>query len=64
MPPLAPGSRPSDEIAPEAWDKAHEHLLGFLRDILRSPSVNPPDPPGPELDAANRIADELRAGKK
>jgi acetylornithine deacetylase/succinyl-diaminopimelate desuccinylase-like protein len=23
--------------------------------------VNPPDPPGPELDAANRIADELRS---
>jgi acetylornithine deacetylase/succinyl-diaminopimelate desuccinylase-like protein len=61
VPPLTPGSRPSDEIATGTWDEAHEHLLGFLRDILRIPSVNPPDPPGPELDAANRIADELRA---
>ena len=29
--------------------------------MLRIPSINPPDPPGPELDAAERIAAELRS---
>ena len=35
------------------WTDAHERLVGFLRDLIRIPSINPPDPPGPELDAAN-----------
>lgn len=34
--------------------------MGFLRELIRIPSINPPDPPGPELAAAHRIADQLR----
>lgn len=33
--------------------------MATLRDLIRIPSVNPPDPPGPELDAARRIRDWL-----
>ncbi|HET7829602.1 MAG TPA: M20/M25/M40 family metallo-hydrolase [Candidatus Limnocylindrales bacterium] len=53
--------RPSDELSAETWADAHDHLVGFLRDVIRIPSINPPNPPGPELDAANRIAEELRS---
>jgi acetylornithine deacetylase/succinyl-diaminopimelate desuccinylase-like protein len=58
-PPSAP--RPSAALPDTAWADAHDHLVAFLRDLMRIPSVNPPDPPGPELDAAERIATELRA---
>ncbi len=51
---------PSSAIGDDGWLAAHERLVAFLRDLLRIPSINPPDPPGPELDAAHRIADELR----
>jgi acetylornithine deacetylase/succinyl-diaminopimelate desuccinylase-like protein len=51
---------PSLALDADAWNAAHDQLLAFLRDLIRIPSVNPPDPPGPELDAASRIADELR----
>jgi acetylornithine deacetylase/succinyl-diaminopimelate desuccinylase-like protein len=57
--PAAP--RPSAGLPAETWADAHDHLVGFLRDILRIPSINPPDPPGPELDVAERIAGELRS---
>ena len=40
---------------------AHEDVVAFLRELIRIPSINPPDPPGAELAAAVRIADELRA---
>ncbi len=53
---------PSRDLGEPAWEAAHDHLITFLRDLIRIPSVNPPDPPGPELDAAGLIADELRAG--
>ena len=53
--------RPSDELSAETWAGAHDHLVGFLREVIRIPSINPPNPPGPELDAANRIAEELRS---
>jgi acetylornithine deacetylase/succinyl-diaminopimelate desuccinylase-like protein len=43
------------------WAQAHDHLVDFLRDLIRIPSINPPDPPGPELDAARLVADEVRA---
>ena len=36
-------------LSDEAWADAHDHLIGFLREMLRIPSINPPDPPGPEL---------------
>jgi acetylornithine deacetylase/succinyl-diaminopimelate desuccinylase-like protein len=48
-------------LSDAAWDEAHEHLVGMLVDLLRIPSINPPAPAGPELDAANRIAEELRS---
>jgi acetylornithine deacetylase/succinyl-diaminopimelate desuccinylase-like protein len=53
--------RPSDALPAADWLAAHEHLVGFLADLIRIPSINPPNPPGPELDAANRIAAELRS---
>jgi acetylornithine deacetylase/succinyl-diaminopimelate desuccinylase-like protein len=59
--PAADPRLPSAALGGPAWSAAHDHLLGFLRDLIRIPSVNPPSPPGPELDAARRIADELRA---
>jgi acetylornithine deacetylase/succinyl-diaminopimelate desuccinylase-like protein len=43
------------------WDAAHDQLVSFLRDLIRIPSINPPDPPGAETIAARRIAAELRA---
>jgi acetylornithine deacetylase/succinyl-diaminopimelate desuccinylase-like protein len=52
---------PSSALDAGNWAVAHESLLALLRDLIRIPSVNPPDPPGPELDAARRVADELRA---
>ncbi len=56
-----PERLPSADIDGAAWDAIHEELVGFLRDLIRIPSVNPPDPPGPELDAAELIAAFLRA---
>jgi acetylornithine deacetylase/succinyl-diaminopimelate desuccinylase-like protein len=40
-------------------DAAHGRLLESLRDLIRIPSVNPPDPPGPELAAAEYLQDAL-----
>ena len=51
--------RASDRLSPETWSTAHDRLVESLRDLIRIPSVNPPDPPGPELDAARWIADAL-----
>jgi acetylornithine deacetylase/succinyl-diaminopimelate desuccinylase-like protein len=55
-----PAAGPSAALGGADWTAAHDRLVGFLRDLIRIPSINPPDPPGPELDAANRIAHELR----
>jgi len=52
----APASR---GISEEDWAAAHDRLVESLRDLIRIPSINPPDPVGPELDAANYIADAL-----
>ncbi len=56
-----PTALPSSALGAAAWDAANAELLAFLRDLIRIPSVNPPDPPGPELDAAQLIAGFLRA---
>lgn len=57
------GPLPSSALDEAGWAAAHERLVGFLRDLICIPSINPPDPPGPELDAARLIARELeRAG--
>jgi acetylornithine deacetylase/succinyl-diaminopimelate desuccinylase-like protein len=42
-----------------AWDHALDELVATLRDLIRIPSVNPPDPPGEELRAAQYIASVL-----
>jgi acetylornithine deacetylase/succinyl-diaminopimelate desuccinylase-like protein len=52
---------PSAALDDVTWDAAHDQLVAFLRDLIRIPSINPPDPPGPETVAAQRIAAELRA---
>ena len=38
---------------------AHGRLVASLQALVRIPSINPPDPAGPELDAARLIAAEL-----
>ena len=48
--------RPS--LPPEV-DAAHDRLVETLRDLIRIPSINPPDPAGPELDAARYLAGAL-----
>ena len=58
-PPPAVRSRPSDSRPAEAWDAAHARLVTSLRDLIRIPSINPPDPPGGELAAARYLADAL-----
>jgi acetylornithine deacetylase/succinyl-diaminopimelate desuccinylase-like protein len=52
--------RPSEAIAPNVLERAQGLLVETLRDLIRIPSVNPPDPPGGELAAATYIADTLR----
>ena len=51
-----PGSnRPSDTLSSDRWAAAHARLVQTLGDLIRIPSVNPPVPAGPELDAARLI---------
>jgi acetylornithine deacetylase/succinyl-diaminopimelate desuccinylase-like protein len=38
---------------------AHDRLVETFRDLIRIPSINPPDPAGPELAAASYIAGAL-----
>ena len=38
---------------------AHARLVETLRDLIRIPSINPPDPAGPELDVARYLAGAL-----
>jgi acetylornithine deacetylase/succinyl-diaminopimelate desuccinylase-like protein len=51
----SPG-RPSDQLSAQRWAAAHDRLVEALRELIRIPSINPPDPAGPELDAARAIA--------
>ena len=51
---------PSAGLDDMAWAAAHDELVALLRDLIRIPSINPPHPPGPELDAARLIAGRLR----
>ncbi|HEY8239200.1 MAG TPA: M20/M25/M40 family metallo-hydrolase, partial [Candidatus Limnocylindrales bacterium] len=50
---------PSDRISPEQWAHAHDELVESLRDLIRIKSINPPDPAGPELDAARFLGQAL-----
>jgi acetylornithine deacetylase/succinyl-diaminopimelate desuccinylase-like protein len=61
--PATPSPRrpPSDELSDDRWGVAHERLIATLRELIRIPSVNPPSPAGPELDAARAVAAMLEA---
>ena len=50
------GPRPSHAMSDAAWAAAHDRVVRTLVALIRIPSVNPPDPPGPELEAARAIA--------
>ena len=50
---------PSAELDPPAWDSAHQRLVASLQDLIRIPSINPPDPPGGELEVARYLAGAL-----
>lgn len=52
-------SLPSAALDAAAWDRAHDRLVASLRDLIRIPSINPPDPPGGELAAARYLAAAL-----
>ena len=46
-------------MADTDWGIAHDRLIETLRDLIRIQSINPPDPPGAETDAARYIAAAL-----
>ena len=48
--------QPSAAIGVPRWAEAHDRLVTTLCELIRIPSINPPDPAGPELDAARRIS--------
>jgi acetylornithine deacetylase/succinyl-diaminopimelate desuccinylase-like protein len=50
---------PNGGLAPPVRERAHAELIETLRDLIRIPSINPPDPPGEELRAARWIAGAL-----
>lgn len=50
---------PSAQLSTEAWAGAHDRLVESLRDLIRIPSINPPEPPGAELKAARYLAGAL-----
>lgn len=54
---------PSAAIADDVWSAAHGSVVDTLRDLIRIPSVNPPDPAAPDQEtrAARYIADRLIA---
>jgi acetylornithine deacetylase/succinyl-diaminopimelate desuccinylase-like protein len=55
-----PATLPSSGVGDADWEDTHEGLVSFLRELIRIPSVNPPDPPGAELEAARYVAAALR----
>ncbi|HEY2915858.1 MAG TPA: M20/M25/M40 family metallo-hydrolase, partial [Candidatus Limnocylindrales bacterium] len=52
-------ARPSAALDHDTWRSAHDSLIEALRAVIRIPSINPPDPPGAELEAARWIAGSL-----
>jgi acetylornithine deacetylase/succinyl-diaminopimelate desuccinylase-like protein len=48
--------RPSARLEAAAWDTANAGLIESLQELIRIRSINPPDPPGGELEAASYIA--------
>ena len=58
-----PPSLPSAGIPIEDWAAAHESVVATLRDLIRIPSINPPDPLAPDAEtrAARYLEDRLAA---
>jgi acetylornithine deacetylase/succinyl-diaminopimelate desuccinylase-like protein len=54
-------SLPSAALGARTWAAAHDELVRVLRDLIRIRSINPPDPPGAETEAAEYLAGLLRA---
>jgi acetylornithine deacetylase/succinyl-diaminopimelate desuccinylase-like protein len=54
-------TRPSDAVAAADWASADQRVVDTLRDLIRIPSINPPDPavPDGETRAARYIAEWL-----
>jgi acetylornithine deacetylase/succinyl-diaminopimelate desuccinylase-like protein len=52
---------PSAALDADEWGAAHDELIELLRDIVRIPSINPPNPPGAETKVAQYLAARLRA---
>lgn len=47
-------TRPSDAVAATDWAAADQRVVDTLRDLIRIPSINPPDPAAP--DGETRVA--------
>lgn len=47
-------TRPSDAVAAADWAAADQRVVDTLRDLIRIPSINPPDPAAP--DGETRVA--------
>ena len=60
MPDLSPDALASARLDGATWATLHDELVTVLRDLIRIPSINPPNPPGPELDVALHLADLFR----
>ena len=56
-----PRARPSDAIPAVTWQAGHDAVVATLRDLIRIPSINPPDPalPDGETRAARYLAGRL-----
>jgi acetylornithine deacetylase/succinyl-diaminopimelate desuccinylase-like protein len=50
---------PSSAVPGSVWTAAHDSVVATLRDLIRIPSVNPPDPTAP--DGETRVARYLAA---
>ena len=50
---------PSAAISGAGWERIRGETTQLLRDLIRIPSINPPDPAGPETDAARYVAGAL-----
>jgi acetylornithine deacetylase/succinyl-diaminopimelate desuccinylase-like protein len=52
-------ARPSAALEPAAWERVQTETVDLLRDLIRIPSINPPEPAGPETAAASFVAEAL-----
>jgi acetylornithine deacetylase/succinyl-diaminopimelate desuccinylase-like protein len=59
------GSLPSASVPQEHWGHAHERLVRTLQELIRIPSINPPDSAAPaaETEAARFIAAVLEGAE-